>query len=74
MKKIIIAYITGVINSYTKELSRLQKNGIAYETSMRYKAIISGFNDLLDFVEDLQEESDEPITVVLNSKVKQREI
>lgn len=60
MKKEITGYISGVINSYTRTIDRLNKIGIA-ETSS-FVAFKEEFSDLLEFVIDIPEDKEQAIT------------
>ena len=60
MKKEITGYISGVINSYTRTIDRLNEIGIA-ETSS-FVAFKEEFSDLLEFVIDIPEDKEQAIT------------
>jgi hypothetical protein len=65
MKKIITGYITAMINSYTRTITRLESIGANTNNIKTLEAAREDLNDLLDFVEDLPGEK-EQIIVVLN--------
>lgn len=67
MKQGITGYIVGIINNHSRIVENMKKCErqvavIAYEENY-----INELNDLLDYVTDIPEESQEPITVVLNT-------
>lgn len=55
MKKEVVAYITGAINSYSKALDVLRENNIASSIRLRFEAVKDELTELLDYVEDVQE-------------------
>lgn len=67
MKKEITGYITASINNYERNIKRmhtLKANAIEIK---KYENFANELNDLIDYVTDIPEESQEPITVVLNN-------
>ena len=60
MKKEITGYISGVINSYTRTIDRLNKLGIVEISS--FVAFKEEFSDLLEFVIDIPEDKEVAIT------------
>lgn len=61
MKKEITAYITGVINSYTKTVAILNENN-AFNTNLNsFVAVKEEFSELLNYVMDIPEENKEQL-------------
>ena len=71
MKKEITGYISGVINSYTRTIDRLNKLGIV-ETSS-FVAFKEEFSDLLEFVIDIPEDKELAI-INFNMALEERKI
>ena len=71
MKKEITGYISGVINSYTRTIDRLNKIGIV-ETSS-FVAFKEEFSDLLEFVIDIPEDKELAI-INFNMALEERKI
>ncbi|PRR70884.1 hypothetical protein [Clostridium thermopalmarium] len=67
MKAAITGYITAVINNYTRIIENLEERRVDKPCIRKYEAIREEFYDLLEFVEDLPEETKRPITVIFNS-------
>lgn len=74
MKAAVTGYITAVINNYTRTIENLKKNKVPEHMLRRYETIREELNDLLDFIEDIPEETSGPITVILNSNHEEVEI
>lgn len=74
MKAAVTGYITAVINNYTRAIENLKTVKTAPITISKYETIREELNDLLDFIEDIPEETGGPITVVLNSNNEEVEI
>ena len=67
MKEAITGYITGVINCYTRSITKLNK--LYVEDIKRFEAIRDEFSDLLDFVEDLPEQHNSEENKVLRKQI-----
>lgn len=62
MKQAIIGYITALINVHNDALERITDR----VTNSNIKTFTNELNDLLDYVEDIPEDSKLPVTVALN--------
>lgn len=67
MKSAITGYITAIINEHTRKIENLKAVKAGAETVKRAMEIREQWNDLLDYVADIPEETKKPITVTFNS-------
>lgn len=67
MKELIIGYITAVINNYTRTIDTFKQYNAANGSIRRFETIREELNDLLDFVEDIPEETKEPYTIIFRT-------
>jgi len=74
MKKEILAYINGVINSYSNTITALETNGAFSTTMNTLTAIKEEFTDLLEFVIDIPEENKEASILNFNLALEDHKI
>ena len=62
MKKEIVAYITGIVNSYDRTITELKNAKLKSEIINPFINFKAEYSDLLEFVIDIPEDKDQAIT------------
>ena len=74
MKKQIIGYVTGVINSYSRTIERLKASGAPILSTNSFQAFKEEFTDLLEFVIDIPEQNKEAAMLSFNVALRNEDL